>query len=1089
MNWRPLTNLFYCLLLLILVFPAKSNIQDYRYRKAFKVQRLSLEQGLASSVVQDIIQDQQGYIWVATEDGLSRFDSYEFKNYRHDHKNKFSLHENWLVSLAEEPGKGVWVGTVSGVTFLNHDTQQFKNYSTEDTQLQAMITEITRLTTGELYFATENGLYFFDENNDAVVPFESSLGKKITSDVGSIGDTKDFIYVSSSDCLTRITKSSKALFNMCDLPSLEVLKGRYILKVLVVGDTIWLATNRGLFHYEISSDKLREFYHEPNNKDSLASNYVQDLALDGNGSLWIGSTVGLDYYNSDKESFEHYTQQDSSAEGLSAKDIGVLLIDKEKLLWLGTYGGGLNILNPNQHKFEHILTKSDVSNLGKDNTIHGIVKDRNHNLWMASYGGGLLKYDLLSGEISKPVQLSNSELVSHIYSLFIDHEHRLWLGGYDKLSIVNLDTEVELDTLVYVDGELIQKFDRPNQITQNYQGDIFIASEGGLFQLEKLEQTDGAVSVFLKNMTRELPVSLTNKTQVITAVIDDADGNLWIGSRAGLVYYQVDKNQYNYFVYESDNPQSITSNVIQVIYEDSYGFIWIGTSDGLNRVVRSSVDKDTFYFERITTYEGLPNNSIYGILEDQKRQLWISTNLGIVKYANGAVTSDTFRSVDGLSSDEFNTASYFSDAEGRLYFGSINGVTIINDVVSYTRENQNNLVFTHVQVGDRELDLFNLNNQTNPLIVQHSDENAIDISVANISYEKLGTQRYRYRIEGVNEKWVYLGTRRNIFIAGLPEGKYKVEVQTQMAGLPWANKSKLLNVVVETDFWSSSQANYLIGIIFLGVFAISILSISRYYKDLVERSQKKTTLEALRVKELRVDNESLKDELAEKAKSIQTLNRRVEIGEKKLDIEKYRDVSTGFYRLNYFYRLEGDDFLEEGADSGKGFDCYKCIAVFELKDYSEIFQNLGPLAVSEFVSQVSMVIRRNLNSRIQIFQIQSGIYLILGCEIEYQQFEDELLNLGHIIERFEVSVANGLSEHSRVSQTFMDVQKVSINSKRQLDVAIDLLIQLHQQLCLNRQEPNRRIILNTWVNPKELSKTSWRLEELLEQKIVDVTTL
>ena len=91
MNWRPLTNLFYCLLLLILVFPAKSNIQDYRYRKAFKVQRLSLEQGLASSVVQDIIQDQQGYIWVATEDGLSRFDSYEFKNYRHDHKNKFSL--------------------------------------------------------------------------------------------------------------------------------------------------------------------------------------------------------------------------------------------------------------------------------------------------------------------------------------------------------------------------------------------------------------------------------------------------------------------------------------------------------------------------------------------------------------------------------------------------------------------------------------------------------------------------------------------------------------------------------------------------------------------------------------------------------------------------------------------------------------------------------------------------------------------------------------------------------------------------------------------------------------------------------------
>lgn len=1087
MDWRPLNFLFLYSLLLIVCFPAASNIQDYRYRKAFKVQRLSLEQGLASSVVQDIIQDQQGFIWVATEDGLSRFDSYEFKNYRHDHKNKFSLHENWLVSLAEEPGRGIWIGTVSGVTFLNHETQQFKNYSTEDTQLQGMITEITRLSTGELYFATENGLYFYDESSDSVIPFESELGKKLTNDIGSIGDTKDFIYVSSPECLTRITKSSKAVFNMCDLPSLEVLKGRFILKVLVAGESIWLATNRGLFHYDIRSDKLREFYHDPSNSESLASNYVQDLALDDKGSLWIGTTVGLNYYNSNKESFEHYSQQDIASEGLSAKDIAVLWVDKEKLLWLGTYGGGLNILNPNQHKFEHILTKSDVSNLGKDNTIHGIVKDRNHNLWMASYGGGLLKYDLLSGKISKPVELSNSELETHVYSLFIDHEHRLWLGGYDKLSIVDLETETELDTLVYVDGELLDKFERPNQITQNYLGKIFIASEGGLFYLESIEQNKTSVTLYLKNMTRDLPVALTNKTQVISSVIDDADGNLWIGSRAGLVYYQVDKNQYSYFVYEAENPQSITSSVIQVIYEDSYGFIWIGTSDGLNRVVRSSVDRDTFYFERITTYEGLPNNSIYGILEDQKRQLWISTNLGIVKYANGAVTSDSFRSVDGLSSDEFNTASYFSDAAGRLYFGSINGVTIINDVVPYTRKNQNNLVFTHVQVGDRELDLFDLNNQTNPLIIQRSDENAIDISVANISYEKLGTQRYRYRIEGVNDKWIYLATRRNIFIAGLPEGEYRVEVQTQMAGLPWSHKGKLLNISVETDFWSSSQANYLIGIFFLGVFAISVFSISRYYKELVERSQKKTTLEALRVKELRVDNESLKEELAEKAKSIQTLSRRVEVGEKKLDIEKYRDVSTGFYRLNYFYRLEGDDFLEEGADSGKGFDCYKCVAVLELKDYAEIFQSLGPLAVSEFVAQVSMVIRQSLNSRIQIFQIQSGIYLILGCEIEYQQFEDELLNLGHIIERFEVSVANGLSQNTSVTQTFLDMQKVSINSKRQLDVAIDLLIQLHQQLSLHQQDINQRVILNNLVNPKDLTKTNWRLDELLEQKIIDVT--
>ncbi len=1071
--------------------PVLANSHDYRYRKAFKVQRLSTEQGLASSMVNDLIQDQNGYIWLATEDGLSRFDSYEFTNFRHDHRDQHSLHENLLISLEEDPGKGIWIGTNSGVSFFDFKTQKFKNYAKNDPRLRIFIRDIVRLENGDIYFATIKGLFRLDRAEDKIVAVESNLGKRIITETASLVEDTDYIYVSSRECVTRIEKNSFKFYNMCDLPSLAPLKRTFIFQFLIQNDSLWFATNRGLFHYNIKTDKLRAFYHDENNPDSLANDFVQDLAVDAHGGLWLATTYGLDYYDADKNIFRHYGTAANSDEGLSALDIVSIIIDSENLVWLGTAGGGVNVINPNQPKFEHILTKSDVHDLGGMNAVYGLALDQKRNLWMATFGGGLFQYNLLTGKISKLKLNNDSELPEYAYSLFIDYQHRLWLGTFDRLSIIDLERNVDLVTTLFIDGVEASTFHRPFRIIQTYLGEIYLATNSGLYVVTDVSQDATSAVVHLKDITQNMPEEVTNNTLIFNTIMDDADGNLWIGTTAGLIYHNVEEDKYMHFTYDQDNPQSISSNDVSVIYQDSNGFIWIGTGDGLNRVVRSELDKEIFYFERITTYEGLPNNTIYGIIEDDRRQLWISTNLGLVKYANGAISSDTFRRADGLSSDEFSYTSYLSDGEGRLYFGSMNGVTIINDFAEQKRSSNSRLVFTHLRVGERELDLYQLNNTAAPKITQRSDEAAIDLSVANMNFGALGTQRYRYRILGLDKNWNYLGTQRNIFVAGLPEGNYTIEIQTQVSGTPWSSEGKLLEVKVETDFWSSSQANYLIGFVLLAIFAVLLLLVSRYYKNLLSRSQKRNTLEALRVRELRVDNDSLKGELAKKAEDIQTLSRKVQVGEQKLDVEKYRDVATGFYRLNYFYRLEGDDFLEESADRGKGFDSYKSIGVLELREYAAIFQRQGPLAVSEFVSQLSIIIRQNLKSGVQIFQIQSGIYLILGCDIDYPKFEDELLNLGNIIRRSEVNVANGISESTDISQTFMNLKMVTVNSKRQLDVVIDLLIQLHQQLNLESATvaQRQRIILKDSVNPKELSKTNWRLEELLEQEIIEINGL
>ncbi|MBV1909268.1 MAG: hypothetical protein KUG78_08090 [Kangiellaceae bacterium] len=1086
MNWLRIDKFCVTLLLLFSSHFTLANVQDYRYSKAFKVQKLSIEDGLSQSVAQDIIQDENGYIWIATEDGLNRFDSYEFKTYRHDHKDITSLHENWTISLAEEPGKGIWVGTVSGLTFLNFSNQQFKNYSSQASGLRTKIYSLHRSSSGLLYAATDNGLYFYDPKLDRVQPFISREGRKLSKSVDSIGESSQYLYVGSGDCLSRIDKANMSYYDMCDLPALSLLKNQLILAILVQQEIIWLGTQHGLIRYNTKTNEFKKFVHDENDVSSIGNNYVQDLILDKDGSLWVATEDGIDHYNNNTDSFQHYTQQENSDEGLSAKDVVSLLLDDEHLLWLGTYGGGINILDPNQHKFQHVLTKNEVIKLGKNNTIHAITKDRDNRLWLGTYGAGIVALDMLSGDISKPIFDSEELSNGNIFALLHDQHNRLWVGSLSKLSLVDLDRLVEFKTSILVDGVKAFNLGRINGINQDHQGSIFISSGKGLFKVSSVSTYESNVVIKLTNLTHKLPKSYTNYQRSVTTLADDGHGNYWIGGPAGLVYYQVEKDLWTHYDYAPENPLSLSNDSVQVIFEDSRGFIWIGTGDGLNRVVHSSIESDSFYFDRITTYEGLPNNTVYGILEDFHGEIWISTNLGIVKYANDEIMTSAFRSSDGLSSDEFNVGAYYTDSDGRLYFGSINGVTIINNQTDFEGKKKKRTEFTYVRVGERELDMFKLNREKKPSITQRSHESGIDLTVANLSFVKLGTQRYRYRIKGLNSKWTYLGTRRNIFIAGLAEGQYQLEIQSQLAGQSWTAKIKSLDIIVEADFWSSSQAYYLLALVLFSIFAFVLFSLDRKYRNNLSKGSKRIKLESLRVKELRNSNDLLKEKLSERETDIVYLHRQVERFDKQLDDEKFRDVTTGFYRLNFFYKLESEDFLNEEPEMLSNFDCYRNLAIMELGSYTLIHKQLGPIAASELAAQISVVIRQQSDSGIQIFQVNQASFLILGCEVEQNIFEKSLLNLRNRIMYSEYTLANGRSKNTEVSLSLLDMHKLSISSKRELDVAVDFLIQAHLQLTQESQKSCNRIVLNRLINPQALSSSQWQLDKLLDQEFISL---
>ncbi|MDQ7051195.1 MAG: triple tyrosine motif-containing protein [Enterobacterales bacterium] len=470
----------------------------------------------------------------------------------------------------------------------------------------------------------------------------------------------------------------------------------------------------------------------------------------------------------------------------------------------------------------------------------------------------------------------------------------------------------------------------------------------------------------------------------------------------------------------------------------------------------NSDKKNQVYFERITRYNGLPNDGIYGILEDKNHKIWLSTNLGVVKYSENPNEIESYRSNDGLSSDEFNLGAYYSDENGRLYFGSINGITSINPKATVKKDVRKNIVFSKVIIGERSIDTYQLNHSDKPELFQRKDETAIDISVANISFSKINTQRYRYRILGLDGKWNYLETRRSIVIASLPQGNYTLEIQSRSSDQGWQGGIKRLYLRVETDFWNSRQGIYLIAFIIVMFYLISSFLLSRYHRKRLQLVENKSNLNELRLKEIKIDNELMLHELGEREKRLSSLHQKLDLAGKRLDSQRYKDITTGFYRVNYLYKVINEKILSQ-ADSNDvdNKKDYFSLAIIELNDYTRIHQQHGLLIVTEFMSKLSELIKQKIDSGSQVFTVQNGELLILSKEKDNIKFKNKLLNLREQILGSYFDVANGISESTKVALSIFSLQNTEINSTRNLSLLIDLLLQAH---LLNNDPVSGKVI-------------------------------
>ena len=1071
-----------------------ANTVDYRYQKAFKVQRLSLADGLSQSAVSDIIQDENGYIWLATEDGLNRYDSYDFEIFRHDFLNDNSIHENWVVTLLEEPGVGIWIGTARGISFYDPVDKSFTNFTEQDTDLQSYVSDLHMDQNGVIWVATTKGLFFIDKNRKKIERFISAAGQMEFGTILSITDDGRRVYASGAGCILQIDLTSLEMVNLCEQNSLEEIKDIRLNVILVNKDILWIGSSAGLYRYDLHDYSWQNFHHDNKNSNSLNDNYVQDLLFDSNDRLWVATTEGVSAYDQNKQIFKHYTRQIYAEDGLSSNDVLKLFSDEDGLMWLGTYTGGVNILDPNQNRFDHILTRSDVANLGRNNTIHAIEKDSSDNLWLGSYGAGLFRYNLLSAELSKPLNDALYEYDKFVYSLMLDSKNRLWIASLEELNLLDLNTNTIAKLRFTVDGNVVNSIFSVNRLLEDANGSIYIGMTSGLFKIVQIAKVDGITEINLHDMTEELPKEFTLYSPSISSIVQDREGDFWFGGEAGLIYYQVKLNQWDYFKYSKGNLQSLSNDNVQVIFEDSQGFIWVGTGDGLNQVVKSTLGNNSVYFKRITAHDGLPSNAIYGILEDDNNQLWLSTNSGIVKYKSNSPVMEIYKEADGISSNEFNTGGYFVDENGWLYFGSIDGVTVIkND--GFKRDSKNiRLEYAKISIGQRQVNVRKLNSSFKPTVVQGADEVSINVRMVNINYEKLGTQRYRYRINGVSDKWTYLGTQRDIFITGLTEGDYDLQVQSRLIGNDWSAQSKSLKIVVSTSFWNSNHAFYLIVFGVLSLFIAMIYYVSIFYRRKLILTGKKIDRESLRLKEIRNDKKSLGEELASKETEVAYLQSKVRLFEHKLDSEKYRDVATGFYKLSYITKLVAStEQNTKGSKVTKNLNTYQSITVIELTDFFEMHKTYEFLALAEFLSKVSKLIKEQMAAECPMFFVREGVFMIINVRQDPTVFEQSLIELYDLIKITHFEFANGISESVELGITCTNIAKIKMDNKSDMSLLASRILKLHGEILQisDKKASTRCYNITIQQQKKIMSEENEMLSfsELVQHKIIRLSEL
>ena len=786
------------ILILVCIFSCLKISTSYaNIRESFNFKNITIEDGLSQSTVETIYQDSKGYIWIGTNDGLDRYNGYEFKHYKHDKYDKNSIANNYIVDIIEDKNGYIWVSTIGGLSRINPDKDEIKNYySKEDSGnlSNSNLWQILCTKDNRLIASTIDGLNVYDKNKDKFTRILYKEGELPSQYIYSLEeDLYGHIWVGTDNGLVELDKDLNIVKSYQDaIEDSDVYN--------VYDDSkgnIWVCTlDNGLFKINLDDNSV-ENYKNNNSKISIPSNNVRDIISDSEGKLWIATDKGLCTFDYEREEFITYNKKSYQSNSLIDDEIFCLLKDSSGLIWIGTYSG-ISRFNPNSN-FTHFKLDPYEDNSISGNVIHGIYEDDDKTLWIGTNESGV---NIINGESIKHLNKENSNIVSDLIEDITGFKNYIFIGTNEGLSVlVKNDKTAKNYTITNYTTKDGLPSNKIRSLFIDSKGYLWIGTNKGLAILD----TNNNKIIDITYILDEMGVS----DKFIRAVYEDSKGNYYIGCflEGGLIKINPNTKEYKIYKNIENDDSSISNNSIRYINEDLYGNILVGTSHGIN-ILNLSTDKFNHYTEK----DGLINNTIYGILVDKNNGIWMSTNAGISKLSTEDATFKNFTITDGLQSNEFNGRACFKSKDGNMYFGGINGFNVFNsqDIELSTFEPK--VIFDNFEInGTNKKDISNIKFKSN--------ENNIKINFFTNDYKNTKTTQYYYKLEGLENEWNMTNSNSLVFV-NLGSGDYTLKIKTITQHGVMSDESSV-HFTINPPIWRS---NYAICIYLI----LIIISILRY---------------------------------------------------------------------------------------------------------------------------------------------------------------------------------------------------------------------------------------------------------------------
>ena len=791
------------------------NKLSYAQSKNLIFNNINIEQGISQSTIEDIFQDSEGYIWLGTNDGLNRYNGYEFKIYNYEEYQN-SISHNGITDITEDKYGNIWVNTVSGVNKINKKTEKISNYTEingkikEDSTTEIIVTKDNNILVG-----TYEGLNIYNAKEDR---FDIILEQKdgiLSSCIYSIDeDINGNIWIGTELGLNKLSKDFKVL---------ETYTSESEIYNIFCDDEngfVWAGSDSsGLLKIDTKTKEVTQYINDIEDENSIPANQVGAIIRDSKGNLWVGTTNGLARYNEKNDSFDVYKNKVYDKNSLVYNDVRSIIEDREGVLWVGTYSG-ISIFDT-ESSIKYYNAGLDDGYLLSENMVHGIYEDDEGYLWIGSRTKGVNIIDR-ENNTSKSINMENNNVIQ---SNSIND-----ITGYKDFIFVATDAGV---LKINKKENTIQNYNLEDGLIGENVKDIFVCDKNYLW----IGSTNGLNLLDIENDKIIDMTDYVDEGSYVRYVYQGQDGSYYIGflRDGGLGIIEPNSKETKYYKNIPNDKTSISSNRVRYINEDSKGNIWIGTSYGLNKY-----DPKTKVFKRYTTSDGIANNTIYGVLVDDNDNIWVSTNKGISQIDTKNNTVNNLSVTDGLQGNEFNGNAAFKSKSGELFFGGINGLNAFYPEDVNSINNKSKVIFDGFKVNDKDyLDINGLKFDNNTENIKIKFFTPVYSSNKNISYE--------YELIGSNSSKATTKENYVIYNDLLP-GKYTFKVRA-VDSRGDISDSETMEFSIKYPFWMSPIACF----IYL-VIAILFIINNKYKLKYLDRLVKSRTKE---LEEQMIKNEEL----------------------------------------------------------------------------------------------------------------------------------------------------------------------------------------------------------------------------------------